>query len=152
MKVDVLLYLETLLQDSGRQTARITQNGIDVLKVSLSGLGRSGGTAITEICCVPVAFNGSQRQLLQIFTTFAADLDADKLDAEAAAFNELNLTLTCGFVGIYRKLRQAYHKYTILLSADENTAFRQATEALDMTLGAVNGIFDRAVIIADGNV
>ena len=152
MKVDVLLYLETLLQDSDRQTARVTQNGIDVLKVSLAGLGRSGGTAITEICCVPVAFNGSQRQLLQMFTTFAADLDADKLDAEAAAFNELNLTLTCGFVGIYRKLRQAYHKYTILLSADENTAFRQATEALDMTLGAVNGIFDRAVIIADGNV
>lgn len=152
MKTDVLFYLETLLGDSGRQTKLVTENGIDILKVSLTGLGRSGGTAMTEICCIPVTFNGSGRQLLQIFTTFAANLDADKLDAETAAFNELNLSMTCGFIGIYRKLRQAYHKYTVLLSADENAAFRQATDALDLALGAINGVFDRAIMIADGNI
>ena len=99
MTEGVLEYLSVLLEDSGRETLITNQGGMDILKARLENLGRAGGSAFAEICAVPVKLSGKERTLLQFFTTFASDLDADKLDSEIAAFNEMNLTLLCGAIG-----------------------------------------------------
>lgn len=64
----------------------------------------------------------------------------------------MNLTLLCGAIGVHKELRQAYHKYTVLLPPDENAAYRVAADSLDLVLAVVSGMFDKAIIIADGNV
>lgn len=152
MTEGVLEYLSVLLEDSGRETLITNQGGMDILKARLENLGRAGGSAFAEICAVPVKLSGKERTLLQFFTTFASDLDADKLDSEIAAFNEMNLTLLCGAIGVHKGLRQAYHKYTVLLPLDENAAYRGAADSLDLVLAVVSGMFDQAIIIANGNV
>ena len=152
MFVGVLDYLEAVLEDTGHETLITRQGGLDILKVRLEHLGKADGTALAEICAVPFTLDGTERTLLQFFTTFAANLDEKLLDKEIAAYNEMNLTLMCGTIGVHKGLKQAYHKYTVVLPADENAEYRQATDSLDLVVGVLNGVFDQAVLIADGRV
>lgn len=150
--VGILDYLQVIAEDANYETMITRQNNIDVLKVSVKGLGRSGGTALAEIFTLPCATSKGSATLLRFFTTFAADLDADKLDAEIAAYNEMNISLLCGSIGVHKALRQAYHKFDVILPTDENAAYRQATASFELVLNALQLNFDKAIVIADGHV
>lgn len=49
-------------------------------------------------------------------------------------------------------MRQAYHKFDVILPADENAAYRQATASFELVLNTLQLNFDKAIMIADGHV
>ena len=63
--VGILDYLQVIAEDANYETLITRQNNIDVLKVSLKGLGRSGGTALAEIFTLPCATSKGSATLLR---------------------------------------------------------------------------------------
>lgn len=64
----------------------------------------------------------------------------------------MNISLLCGSIGVHKALRQAYHKFDVILPTDENAAYRQATASFELVLNALQLNFDKAIVIADGHV
>ncbi len=142
--------LEQTLDEYGLAYQRQDAGGLEMLKVRLDDLGHAEGTALMEICMLPMGQNpeGSTRKLLQFFTTVAAGLDESNTAPALAALNQVNLRCPVGAFHLYTPQKQMYHKYSLALDASSGWA-AQAVTAMTAVVEVIDHLFDEVIIIAD---
>jgi hypothetical protein len=135
----VIEELETQLTDLGFESIMKDIDGLEVLRVLLDEIGKSGeGEAIIEFCFLPLGDDDSSEstdlRLFQVYTTLAANID-EKKDADILVkINDANMECLLGNFGIYAEERQMYHKYVSVVRGDT------AEEMLKVIQPAVNWI------------
>ena len=147
---ELLQSLEQVFQEYDIPTQMGRQEGMDVLKARLDGLGSSEGEALMEICLIGAGAGpeGDPRDLIQFYTTTAAGIDEANLAPAQQALNQVNLRCPMGSFQIYTPLRQMYHKYTLLL-APEGDARAWARQTLLFLVDVIDRMFDETILIAD---
>ncbi len=126
------------------------EDGVDVLKLHLTGLGNEegaeeplNGEALMQVCLLPFS---DDTPLVQFYTTVAVDLDEENLVPAAAAYNALSLTCPLGSFHVHEPRRQAYHKYCYMLLQDE----LEWVDAIELMLLHCWNVIDRFFLDALG--
>lgn len=136
--------LETLLKEEGLETYILKTEDPrvgDALRTMVP-VTEEGDHVLTEFMLVPYT---EDALLLQIYTTMIAEIGSG-FDALKDALLDWNLTCPLGAFGIYRQLRQLYHKYNYLLplDADPGEMAEEVFYILNLVHGAITAIFPEA--------
>lgn len=143
--------LEELLNEIGLETAILKGDDPKLSNTlrAMAPMTEAGGHVLLEIMTVPYT---DDAYLLQIYTTMLAEIGPG-YDVLKDALLDWNLTCPLGAFGIYKRLRQFYHKYNYLMPVDV-PADEMADEVfyiLNLVLEAISRIYPDAVRIS-GNV
>lgn len=133
-----------------RLDAELTEvRGIDVLKVTLTGLGeKEEGSAIAEINFMN--FDEMNAPVFQIFTTVALNIDEENIEPCIIELSKYNLEyVLIGAFQVYAPYRQIYHRYTQVLIGDDEEQEEQAKAALDLVSTQISAAYDDILAYAE---
>lgn len=93
-----------------------------------------------------------KRQMLQIFTEMALDIEEERVPGLLTHINALNMPVPIGAFGYYIQEHQLYHKYNLMVEEPEDMeAFVQKIlDLLEMILNIIGNCYEELYAAAKG--
>lgn len=140
--------LQTLLKKIGLETHMLKSEDpetVDTLRAMVP-VTEKGDHVLVEVMAVPYT---DDSYLLQLYTTMIAEIGPG-YDALKDALLDWNLTCPFGAFGIYKQLRQFYHKYTYLMPVDvpADEMAKEIFYILNLVHAAITPIYPAAVRVS----
>lgn len=148
-QLELLEKLQDHLRRAKLDTMLTEVHGVDVLKVTLVGLGdKEQGSAIAEINFMN--FDEMDAPVFQIFTTVALNIDERNIEPCIIELSKYNLEyVLIGTFQVYAPYRQIYHRYTQVLIGSDEEQTEQAKAALDLVATQISAAYDDILAYAE---
>lgn len=141
--------LEKLLKEDGMETAMVEGTEVQIGNTlrAMMPVTENGDRVLLEFMVAPYSEDAN---LLQIYSTMISEIGSG-YDALKEALLDWNLICPLGAFGIYKPLKQLYHKYNYLMPVDVpgDEMALEILYILDLVQEAIAQVFPEAVRLSE---